>query len=67
LGAHRALGIAKVRRNLATSPSFYIEKFFRSEGTIDKYDDKAGLIDFMQRTLKLHSSKILSGAAFFLK
>ncbi|MEA1963529.1 MAG: DUF3160 domain-containing protein [Candidatus Aerophobetes bacterium] len=41
-----------------------IKEVFPSEGTVDKYNDKTKLTDFIQKAMQLRPSKILSGAAF---
>ena len=41
-----------------------IKEIFPAEGTVDKYNDKNKLADFIQKAIKLRPPKILSGAAF---
>lgn len=41
-----------------------MKEVFPAEGTVDKYNDKTKLSDFIQKVIKLRPPKILSGAAF---
>jgi len=41
-----------------------IKEIFPDEGTVDKYNDKVRLIDFIQKAMELRPPKVLSGAAF---
>ena len=41
-----------------------IKEVFPAEGTVDKYNDKIKLTDFIQKAMQLRPPKILSGAAF---
>jgi len=41
-----------------------IKEIFPDEETVDKYNDKTGLIDFIQKAMELRPPKVLSGTAF---
>lgn len=41
-----------------------IKEIFPTEGTVDKYNDKVRLTDFIQEAMELRPPKVLSGAVF---